>query len=533
VVDTLRRPLTYARVVGVTGGAQRELSGIEHQLAVAQAITHMGSWQWDPATNVVTWSDELYRIYGLEPGSVEITFESFLSRVHPDDRAHIQANVGAALQRGGRFAYRERIIRPDGSIRHLDTVGEVLTADGKPAGLLGTCRDVTDETRARKLQADEHNVLEMIATAAPLREILTTLVIAIEDHAPPTIGSILLMDDDGKRVRHAAAPSLPRAFVEAIDGAPIGPSAGSCGTAAFLRTPVFVEDIATDPLWADYRALAVPLGLRACWSTPLFATDGRVLGTFALYYREPRRPTEDDVRLIERAGHLAAIAIERRQLEDQLRALSAHVESIREDERSGIAREIHDELGQSLTALRMDIAWVGRRLSVAEPPREAIHEKLASMAQLVDTIVDQVRRISAELRPGVLDDLGLIAAIEWQCQQFQERTGTACLFRAKPPVQQVERNLSTAVFRILQEALTNVVRHAEADQVEVALTGDGSTLRLEVHDNGKGLTPDIAYAPGSLGLLGIRERARQLGGTVSFAGHDGTTVTLTVPLGAR
>lgn len=505
--------------------------GLGHQLATAQAITHVGSWEWDPATNVVTWSDELYRIYGLEPRSVEITFHSFLSRVHEEDRERIQRNVTEAMERGGRFSYRERIHRPDGSIRHLDTIGEVLRDDdGKLKGLIGTCRDVTDETRARKLKEDEHRILEMIADGTPLQAVLTALVLAIEEHAPDTLGSILLMDDDGKRVRHAASPNLPDAYTRAIDGAPIGPRAGSCGTAAFLRKPVFVTDIATDPLWEDYRAVALPHGLRACWSTPLLATNGRVLGTFALYYRTPRVPEEEDLRLTERAGRLASIAIERRQLEDQLRALSAHEQAVREDERTGIAREIHDELGQSLTALRMDLGWLTRRISQPDAPREPLMEKLTTMGAMIDGIVDQVRRISAELRPGVLDDLGLVAAIEWQCHQFQERTGTACVFRAEVPSEKLDRNLSTAVFRILQEALTNVARHARAEHVDVTLKSDATSLRLEVQDDGVGITPDVAFAPASLGLLGIRERARRLGGAAVIAGGEGTRVTLVVPL---
>jgi PAS domain S-box-containing protein len=122
---------------------------LERQLAVAQQITHIGSWEWDVANNVVTWSDELYRIYGLEPGSCEITFEFFLARLHEDDRTAVQGHVRAALEHGGRFAYPERIFRPDGSMRQLDTIGEPVTNDqGRVVGLIGTCRDVTED-RAR------------------------------------------------------------------------------------------------------------------------------------------------------------------------------------------------------------------------------------------------------------------------------------------------------------------------------------------------------------------------------------------------
>jgi GAF domain-containing protein len=166
---------------------------------------------------------------------------------------------------------------------------------------------------------------------------------------------------------------LPDAYNAAIDGAAIGPNAGSCGTAAALREPVIVTDVATDRRWADYRGLAAIAGIRACWSTPIFASDGRVLGTFALYYRAPRAPSAQDLALIARFGHVAGIALERHELDEQLRQLSARVEAAREDERTGIAREIHDQLGQALTVLKMDLAWIARR--AASP--EAVQAKLA------------------------------------------------------------------------------------------------------------------------------------------------------------
>lgn len=643
----------------MAGGGQRardneneRLARVEHQLEVAQQLTHIGSWEWDAGTNVVTWSDELYRIYGLEPRSREITFEFFVSRVHPDNRERIQKEVRRALEHGGRFAYPERIVRPDGSIRVLDTLGEAARdAEGKPVGLIGTCRDVTEErlreetiriqadivhhmqislsvwevsgppgerslylvaynpatepiarrslagcigksfrelfpygaggqvetllldvarhghvreasidrsrnpsdraralsvkifpltggrvglsaedvteiTRARRLKDAEYQVLERIASGAPLAETLEAIVLAIEESSPPMLGSVLLLDADGLRVRHGAAPHLAEAYVKAIDGSPIGPTAGSCGTAAFLRRPVYVEDIAIDPLWDDYRDLALAHGLRSCWSTPILANDGRVLGTFALYCLEPRGPTDEDRALIARATHLAGIAIEQRQLVDQLRALSARVESVREDERTGIAREIHDVLGQALAALKMDLAYVSKRVQ-GEPL-----EKVQAMSQSIDEIIQQVRRISAELRPGVLDDLGLLAAIEWQAQEFEERTGTVCSIESNLGDAQLPRDIATALFRVLQEAITNVALHAEARRVDIRLERTGGVLRLEVRDDGKGITRAAAVNPRSLGLLGIRERARRLGGraTVEAAPSGGTVVSVEVPL---
>jgi signal transduction histidine kinase len=333
-------------------------------------------------------------------------------------------------------------------------------------------------------------------------------------------------------MRHGAAPHLPDAYNQAIDGQSIGPQAGSCGTAAFTKRPVFVRDIESDPLWAAYREVAGAHGLRACWSAPIVATDGRVLGTFALYYREPREPRPADLEVIARFTHLAGIAIERRELEDQLRALSAHVESVREEERTGIAREIHDTLGQALTALKMDIAWIARRVSENSPARDAILDKLQAMSRATDEVLDQVRRISADLRPGVLDDLGILAALEWQGQQFEERTGASCIIHSNLGAERLDRELSTAVFRIFQEALTNIARHAEATRVDVSLDRDRGWLRLEVQDDGKGIPPEAVHRATSLGLLGIRERARRLGGTATVRPSDGkgTVLSLSLPL---
>ena len=502
---------------------------LQRQLDAAQQITHIGSWEWDLATGVVTWSNELYRIYGLALRSCEITLEGFLGRVHPDDRERVQRQVAAAMERGGPFGHVERIVRPDGSVRKLDTVGEVLVdAQGRAVSLIGTCHDITDDPRefARLVLAREQRALEMLATGAPLPDVLAELARLVEEIAPEAIASILLVDETGTRVEHGAAPSLPDEYNRAIHGALIGPQAGSCGTAAFRRTPVFVTDIETDPLWEPYRELARSYGLRACWSFPILATDGQVLGTVAVYYRQPRTADTTVVELVSRVAHVAAIAIERRQIDGRALALSERTEAIREDERTSIARELHDELGQSLTALRLDISWVARR--AGDP--EMVH-KLQEMKQAADAIIQSVWRISAGLRPGILDLLGLEATITWQSHEFTKQTGIACEVRARLDDLLLESSLATAVFRIFQEALTNVTRHANASRVTVDLGVEGSLVVLDVADDGVGL-PLAGPRGRSLGLLGMGERARRLGGECVVRQRDptGTLVSLRVPL---
>jgi two-component system cell cycle sensor histidine kinase/response regulator CckA len=179
--------------------------------------------------------------------------------------------------------------------------------------------DIGERQRTRALRAKQNGILEMIARGAPLTDVLESLMRLSESQCKGMLCSLLLVDGDGKRLRHGAAPSLPEVYVKAIDGVAIGPNVGSCGTAAHRKELVIVTDITVDPLWANYHHLATPHGLRACWSTPILTHQGTVLGTFAMYYREIRTPSRTEMGLLESVTHLAGIAIERKQLEERLR----------------------------------------------------------------------------------------------------------------------------------------------------------------------------------------------------------------------
>ncbi|PWT96072.1 MAG: hypothetical protein C5B55_00495 [Blastocatellia bacterium] len=169
---------------------------------------------------------------------------------------------------------------------------------------------LTDEEKEAEFQAGQSRVLKMIANNAPLSDILKNLVLLIESQSPEMLCSVLLLSADGNHIEHGAAPSLAPQYVEAVNGSPIGPKHGSCGTAMYRGKPVVVTDIFTDPLWEDYRDLAERSGLRACWSTPILSKKGKVLGSFAMYYREPRIPTGAEARFTTVATHIAGLAIE-------------------------------------------------------------------------------------------------------------------------------------------------------------------------------------------------------------------------------
>lgn len=218
-----------------------------------------------------------------------------------------------------------------------------------------------------------------------------------------------------------------------------------------------------------------------------------------------------------------------RRSREQLRALAAHLESVREEERTRIARQVHDELGQMLTGLKLDLSWVASRLPRDRAP---LVEKVQAMGQLIDATIRSVQQISAELRPGILDHLGLVAAIEWQAKEFQTRTGIRCHVSVGPAEYEPDPEISTALFRILQEALTNVIRHAKATAVTISLALDQDRLILTIADNGRGITEQELTGNHALGLLGMRERALLFGGEVTImARHEGgTAVTVIIPL---
>jgi signal transduction histidine kinase len=214
---------------------------------------------------------------------------------------------------------------------------------------------------------------------------------------------------------------------------------------------------------------------------------------------------------------------------EQLRELSARVQSVREDERTHIARVIHDELGQTLTGLKMDVAWLQRHLDQSP---SALLEKTEAMSDLIDATIQTVRRISTELRPGILDDLGLTATIEWQLQELQSRSGITGILSSAPEETTLSVDGATTAFRIFQEILTNLTRHAQASQVEVLLEESGGYLLLQVRDNGRGISQAEIDSPKSIGLLGMQERARLRAGEVHFQGRpgQGTTETVRLPL---
>lgn len=340
----------------------------EAYLAAGQRLSHTGSWALNVSSGELFWSRETYRIFGFDPAKTTASLkETFLPRIHPEDRPKVEEGLKAAAMQKGSYGLDYRIVLPGGSIRHIhDVVYPVTSEAGDVVERYGVIMDVTE-----------------------------------------------------------------------------------------------------------------------------------------------RKRTEEE---LERSR-------------DQLRALAGRVQTVREEERTRVAREIHDELGQALTAIKIDLSSFGRKLPADQKPRSE------SILQQVDETIQSVRRISTELRPAVLDAAGLVAAVEWAAEEFQARTGTKCRLDLPQEDLVINPQRATALFRVLQETLTNVARHANATQVHVRLAKEDGNLTLEVHDNGKGVSGEQLASGSSLGILGMRERALLLGGELTITGAlgKGTTVRVRIP----
>jgi PAS domain S-box-containing protein len=308
------------------------------------------------------------------------------------------------------------------------------------------------------------------------------------------------------------------------------------------KIPYGTSDAANDPV--ILHELSINTGVRSIICTPILDSVGEVLGFFDISNKQEGESfTISDQEMLMALAPVASIAIQNalayqqrlaaelvlKESYERLRALAANLESVREEERTQISRELHDQLGQALTAMKFDLAMLTDRLGKKDAD---LAQKAKTITAQMDTMIKTVRRISTELRPGMLDDLGLAASIEWQARDFEKRTGIVCAVSVATDDQTIPRAQSLALFRIFQESLTNVARHASAQYIEVKFSTTPHLLSLEVHDDGRGIKAQEIAGNHSLGLLGMRERAKRLGGTFDIQGlpGDGTIIKVSIPI---
>lgn len=536
------------------------------RLVAAQSVAKVGSWHTDLATQVVTWSAETYRIFETNPADFDQTHEAFLAHVHPDDRALVDRALRQSLESRTASTVEHRVQLADDRVKFVEERWLVAhDDDGRPIRAIGTCRDITEQKLAeRRIQHLNrvHAVLSEIDRVI-VREkdpgsMLASACRIVVEKGHFKMAWVSLPDREGRLTiaAHAGAPPDTLALLQRVlDEA-------TASGRPFATHQVFVtgvrhvsNDIAQEPLvligWtAGMRQAALGQGYRAWASLPLLA-DGVATGTLNLYAGQSDAFDEGELRLLEGLASELAFALkvyrrdaERRLAESALRIsearlresihelhhVSTRLNDVREEERARMARDIHDHLGQALTALKLDVAEVRRRVKSGDAA--AVDERLTEMAALIDSSVNDVRRVAAELRPVVLDDLGFVGAITAYLDDVERRSGLQCRLHTNLSELAIATDRATALFRILQEAFTNVIRHAAARRVDVALAADGNLVRLVIHDDGKGIGAAESVNPRAIGLVGMRDRARLFGGGVVVTGGpgEGTTVTAQLPL---
>jgi PAS domain S-box-containing protein len=425
----------------------------------------------------------------------ELITRSALDLLHPEDVPRVLDVFLAGVDRPDSAASDEfRVRHKNGSWRFAAAASKNQLENPEIAGIVITVRDVTERIRAEEQALFHTTLLDQVRSA------------------------VFAVDTEGRIIYwNSFACKLFQWTPEEVLGKNI-------------------RDVAIPPSgrsqFDEVRQAVGETGYFEC-ERPMLRRDGT---TF------PALQTVAAVR--DRLGHLigyVGVAIdvtERKEVEERLRAfqeqlreLAARNQSIREAERTRIARDIHDELGQQLTALKMDLFHMAKDLS-SKADCEKLALNMKSTIGLVDSTIQSVQRISSELRPGILDHFGIAAAIEWQLQEFRSRTRIRCTITRPEDDVPLQRDCATAVFRIFQEVLTNIARHANASAVRVVIQRENGHMVVTIRDNGKGITKQQIAAPGSLGLLGMRERALHWGGELTVRGDSGkgTLVSLRIPI---
>lgn len=524
--------------------------------AVQQAVVAT-----DADGRITFWNRHAEALYGW-PANEAMGRNIVEVLVSPEESEHA-SEVMAALASGQMWSGEFEVQRRDGTRFFTQVTDSPVFDDaGNVIGVIGISQDTSERRRLQqneRLLADVGQMLvESLSTQERVDRLARLLVQQFAD-----ICTVMLVNEAGALIHFNAAhriESLQPLLMKLSQYVPTQNPATATSQALRTGQPVFMPVVPEDFKRATavnehHAALREQLGFHSMITLPLIAR-GNTLGaiTVARSANLPEfHPQDftimvevgrsaalffDNTRLYERTNALNAELEERvqarttelRESQSQLRLLTARLQSTREDERRRIAREVHDVIGQLLTSLKMEAGRLDLKLAGAGSPL-ATHT--TNMLHMLDSAFASVRQIATDLRPTLLDDLGLIAAMEWQIEDFQARAGIRCRFDSTLDKAPLGNDASTAVFRVMQEALTNVARHAGATSVNVTVEEDyRGWFVLQIHDNGRGINRDDLQQHQSLGLVGMRERISLLGGEMEIAGEPGkgTLLTICVPM---
>jgi PAS domain S-box-containing protein len=442
------------------------------RLDLALQSSKAGSWDWNIATGNVVWSAHMFDLFGLDPQTTAASFESWHTALHPDDREIASNRMDRALKQHSDLNIDFRVILPGGQIRWINAIGKGIYDDhGHPVQMIGICLDITKRKLTEKLIRD--------LARFPEENVNPVCRISKE-------GELLYFNPAARKIIPALFPEtagkIPEQWIKKIK-------------------EIYHSDIRqTEELEIDGKIYS-------------FEMIPVVKGGYINMYGT-------DITKRKQAEKELKNAVK------QLKQLYLHQEEIKENERKAASREIHDELGQLLTALKIDIGWINDNIE----NNAEVKKRIEGMNDIADETLEIVQRIASDLRPGLLDDLGLVPSIEWYCQKIEKRTGIKCIFKSDD-VHSSNNKINLALYRILQEALTNVIRHANANKVNINLCRSENSIVMEIIDDGIGITREKIESCDSLGLIGIGERVKQFNGSLDLtsARNEGTKLRVIIP----
>ncbi|MEX6690014.1 PAS domain S-box protein [Danxiaibacter flavus] len=475
---------------------EEKLRQSENLLTEAEKIAHVGSWSLDLHTNIATSSDELYRMFGIKKSDFDHSLESVFNLIHPHDRGLVRRVVKEAITARAPYDFYFRRIMPDKKVRIIHARGTVMTdAEGNAVRLYGASQDVTESREAEDKLRLAYQRLSYHVENTPL--------------------AVIEWDKDLNITRWSGQ-------AEKIFGWKASEVLGrNRYDPDFL---IVYKDDEKKVAKVDYE-LMNGLVERNLSLNRNYTKDGKVV--YCKWYNSVLKDNQGNVITILSLTHDVT---ERKKAEEKLtesyreiRLLSEHLQNIREEERTHIAREIHDELGQQLTVIKMDLLCLSEKISDND---DIVKQRFHDLTEILDATMETVRKISYELRPNLLD-LGLDDAIEWHLKEFEKRSAIKTSFYSSEEELDLDDSTKTGLFRIFQESLTNVARHSKASHVQVEIVKETNEIILRIYDNGRGFDISEAAKKKTLGILGMKERAEMMSGSYNIESIPGKGTTVT------